>query len=96
MINYLIQLSLSMYKSVSLFKSHHISLLSIYQSVWRSNFCLTTTTSQSVINSLKTAFACHGIPETLRTDNGPQFSSHKFTEFAKSTILLITIVVPTF
>ena len=36
---------------------------------------LTRTTSQSVINSLKTVFARHGIPETLRTDNGPQFSS---------------------
>ena len=44
---------------------------------------LTTTTSQSIINSLKTAFARHGIPETLRTDNGPQFSSHEFAEFAK-------------
>ena len=44
---------------------------------------LTTTTSQSIINSLKTAFARHGIPETLRTDNGPQFSSQEFAEFAK-------------
>ena len=32
---------------------------------------------------MKTAFARHGIPETLRTDNGPQFSSREFTEFAK-------------
>ena len=44
---------------------------------------LTTTTSKNIINSLKTAFACHGIPETLRTDNGPQFNSIEFTEFAK-------------
>ena len=32
---------------------------------------------------MKTAFAHHGIPETLRTDNGPQFSSQEFVEFAK-------------
>ena len=44
---------------------------------------LTTTTSQGIINSLKTVFARHGIPETLRTDNGPQFSSQQFAEFAK-------------
>ena len=44
---------------------------------------LTTTTSQSIINSLKTVFTRHGIPETLRTDNGPQFSSQQFAEFAK-------------
>ena len=44
---------------------------------------LTRTTSQNVINSLKTVFARHGIPETLRTDNGPQFSSQQFAEFAK-------------
>ena len=44
---------------------------------------LTTTTSQSIINSLKTVFARHGISETLRTDNGPQFSSQQFAEFAK-------------
>ena len=43
---------------------------------------LRSTTSQSVINSLKAIFARHGIPETFRTDNGPQFSSREFTEFA--------------
>ena len=43
----------------------------------------TTTTSQSPINSLKIVFARHGIPETLRTDNSPQFSSQQFAEFAK-------------
>ena len=45
---------------------------------------LRSTSSQSVINSLKAIFARHGIPENLRTDNGPQFSSHEFTEFARS------------
>ena len=36
-----------------------------------------------VINVLKTMFSRYGIPEELRSDNGPQFSSQEFAEFAK-------------
>ena len=57
---------------------------------------LTTTTSQSIINSLKTVFARHGIPETLRTDNGPQFSSQQFAEFAKQYDFIHTSSSPHF
>ena len=32
---------------------------------------------------LKELFSEHGIPEILRSDNGPQFASHVFAEFAK-------------
>ena len=32
---------------------------------------------------LKELFSEYGIPETLRSDNGPQFASHVFAEFAK-------------
>ena len=35
------------------------------------------------ISMLKELFSEHGIPETIRIDNGPQFASHQFTEFAK-------------
>ena len=31
----------------------------------------------------KELFSKHGIPETIRSDNGPQFASHQFAEFAK-------------
>ena len=44
---------------------------------------LKATTSQSIINVLKTMFSRYGIPEELRSDNGPQFSSQEFAEFAK-------------
>ena len=44
---------------------------------------LSSTTSVSIINHLKSIFARHGIPVTLVTDNGPQYSSHVFEEFAK-------------
>ena len=43
---------------------------------------LRSTTSQSVINSLKAIFARHSIPEALRADNGPQFGSQEFTKFS--------------
>ena len=31
----------------------------------------------------KEMFSEHGIPETVRSDNGPQFASHQFAKFAK-------------
>ena len=43
---------------------------------------LRATTSNAVINALKSIFARHGIPERVVSDNGPQFSSAEFAEFA--------------
>ena len=42
---------------------------------------LTSTTSSSIINHLKSIFAEHGIPQTLVSDNGPQYSSREFETF---------------
>ena len=39
-------------------------------------------TAAKTIIHLKELFAEHGIPESIRSDNGPQFSSHLFKEFA--------------
>ena len=44
---------------------------------------LSTTTSAGVIRALKAIFACHGIPATLISDNGPQYSLQEFQLFAK-------------
>ena len=44
---------------------------------------LTSTTSSAVITHLKAVFARHGIPETVRSDNGPQYASAEFKEFAR-------------
>lgn len=45
---------------------------------------LRSTTSSSVIDALKAVFSRHGIPQTLITDNGPQYSSDEFAKFAAS------------
>ena len=45
---------------------------------------LTSVTSQSVITALKSVFSRYGIPEIVVTDNGPQFASQEFAEFAIS------------
>ena len=45
---------------------------------------LKSTTTQGIVNVLKAAFARHGIPETFRSDNGPQFSSQEFKDFANN------------
>ena len=42
---------------------------------------LNSTTSSAVINHLKSVFAEYGIPETIITDNGPQYSSQEFQTF---------------
>ena len=45
---------------------------------------LNNLTSRAIIRELKAIFARFGVPDTLVTDNGPQFSSAEFTVFAKT------------
>ena len=45
---------------------------------------LSSTTSSNIIALLKTIFARHGIPEVLRTDNGPQYAAKEFAVFART------------
>lgn len=45
---------------------------------------LSLTSSADITTHLKSIFARHGIPETLISDNGPQFSSSTFSDFATS------------
>ncbi len=44
---------------------------------------LTRTTADKVILACKVQFARHGIPDTVITDNGPQFSATEFSAFAR-------------
>ena len=49
---------------------------------------LTETQSSVVIEAFQTQFATYGIPDVLFTDNGPQFSSHRFCQFASDWFFL--------
>ena len=42
-----------------------------------------STSSLKIIQALKTIFARHGIPDEVRSDNGPQYHSDEFAQFAK-------------
>ena len=44
---------------------------------------LNQTATAAIITSMKSQFTRHGIPEEVRSDNGPQFSSTCFENFAK-------------
>ena len=45
---------------------------------------LPNTLNETVINHTKSISAHHGIPETVISDNGPQFISDEYGKFAKS------------
>jgi transposase InsO family protein len=42
-----------------------------------------STSSSKIFQALKTIFARHGIPDEVRSDNGPQYQSDEFAQFAK-------------
>ena len=44
---------------------------------------LASLASSETIRALKSVFARHGIPEVVRSDNGPQYDSAEFAKFAK-------------
>ncbi len=66
--------------------SEHYLIMVDYFSRYPEVIRLSTTTSGAVITSLKAVFSRHGIPEVLRTDNGPQYISQRFSEFTKCSI----------
>ncbi|XP_038059532.1 uncharacterized protein K02A2.6-like [Patiria miniata] len=44
---------------------------------------LSSTTTDKIVDSLEEAFSRHGIPLTLKSDNGPQFRSQEFRDFCE-------------
>lgn len=45
---------------------------------------LSCLTSETIINKIKHIFRRHGIPEIVMSDNGPEFASNSFREFARN------------
>ena len=60
---------------------HYLILVDYYSGFVELNL-LNTTTSKQVIIHCKSQYARHGIPDRLITDNGLQFSSDTFKQFA--------------
>ena len=65
------------------FKGKHFMVVIDYYSRYLELVYLDTT-SNTVTAKLKSMFARWGVPKTLMSDNGPQFSSEHFANFAKN------------
>ena len=59
-------------------KKTNYLLMIDYFSRWIEIAKLKQTTSQCVIDHIRSIFARHGIPETLISDNGPQYSAERY------------------
>ena len=64
-------------------KGQEVALVVDYFSRYCEIGVLRKSTSQEVISHLKAIFARHGIPETVISDNAPQYSSAEFSKFAQ-------------
>jgi hypothetical protein len=53
-------------------------------SKWAEVIEMLQTTTARIIGCLRHLFATHGIPELIVSDNGPQFTSTDFEEFARA------------
>ena len=60
---------------------HSILVVVDYYSRYYEIDVLMSTTTDKVIWSLEKIFSRHGLPVTLKSDNGPQFRSSEFVEF---------------
>ena len=65
------------------FRGEHYVLSVCYRSKFIEVTKLEFLRSGAVIEELKRQFGVHGIPAEVVSDNGPQFSSFEFQEFAK-------------
>ena len=52
-------------------------------SKWSEVIEMSSTTTAKMITVLRQVFSSYGLPEQIVSDNGPQFSSSEFSEFAK-------------
>ncbi len=60
-----------------------ILVLTDYHSRWFELAILRKANTVNVTKSLDHMFLSHGLPQAIRTDNGPQFISEEFGEFMK-------------
>ena len=63
-------------------------------SKWIEAVCTPSTSSQAVIEELRTVFAKFGLPETIVTDNGSGFTSREFRQFLQQNGIHHTTSAP--
>ena len=63
-------------------------------SKWLDVHIMKSTTSTATIEKLREVFATHGLPRTVVSDNGPQFTSAEFAEFMVKNGIRHTKVSP--
>ena len=62
---------------------HSILVVVDYYSRYYEYAIMTSTTTVKVIDNLEEIFSRHGLPTTIKSDNGPQFRSEEFREYCK-------------
>ena len=60
---------------------HSILVVVDYYSRYYEYTIMTSTTAVKVIDDLEEIFSRHGLPRTIKSDNGPQFTSGEFQEY---------------
>ncbi|XP_035664891.1 uncharacterized protein K02A2.6-like [Branchiostoma floridae] len=63
---------------------HYLITVDNYSDYWEIDELHQNTTAKNVIHKTKQNFSRHGIPMEVVTDNGPQFASEEFKQFAKT------------
>ena len=64
-------------------RDDYLLVVDHYSRFWEI-FQVSNTKRLTIITKMKTVFARHGVPEIVKSDNGPQYSSREFAEFAKT------------
>ena len=60
---------------------YHLLVVTDYYSRWPEVACLQKTNASNVIKCMESMFQRHGIPDRVRSDNGPPFASREFEGF---------------
>ena len=55
-----------------------------------------STTSSAIIYVLQAVFSHHGIPDVVRSDNGPQYASQEFAQFARAYGFAMSVAAQSF
>jgi transposase InsO family protein len=61
----------------------YLLVVDYYSRFWEM-FKISNTKSYTINAKMKILFARHGVPEVVKSDNGPQYSSGEFAEFVKT------------